>query len=122
MLSVVSTADDPAVDRLFALWTEAGGADDPQTAWSTVVEALKAIRCRCCTDAGLLSASGLPPSSVRAPPKTCSTDPEPIPGLGQDLEAPTGTDGATDGSDGGTDTGALSTATTPAPGPPPASP
>ena len=40
MLSVVSTADDPAVDRLFALWTEAGGADDPQTAWSTVVEAL----------------------------------------------------------------------------------
>lgn len=40
MLSVVSSGDDPSVDRLFALWTEAGGADDPQGAWSTVVEAL----------------------------------------------------------------------------------
>ncbi len=40
MLSVVTETDDPAVDRLLALWTEAGGAEDPQTAWSTVVEAL----------------------------------------------------------------------------------
>lgn len=56
---------------------------------------------------GLLSSLGL-----AAFLGACTTEdvlyriPEPIPGLGWDLEAPTGTDGATDGSDGGTDTGA----------------
>lgn len=33
-------ADDPAVDRLLALWQASGGAGDPEAAWGVVVEAL----------------------------------------------------------------------------------
>lgn len=39
-LSRPVAADDPAVDRLLALWRDAGGAAEPERAWSVVVEAL----------------------------------------------------------------------------------
>lgn len=40
LLSSPSAPSDPGVDRLYALWSAAGGAADPATAWGTVVEAL----------------------------------------------------------------------------------
>ncbi len=39
-LSRPVAADDPAIDRLLDLWRASGGMDDPETAWSVVVEAL----------------------------------------------------------------------------------